>query len=72
MSTQRSRKAHTAPETQEYLRAAEVARRMHVSPRQVFRWLRAGTLDGIRIGKVVRVDPQSVDRLLASSRIGGH
>lgn len=49
------------------LKRAEVAERLHVSPRTVMRLGRSGALTEVRVGtRTVRITPESVDRLIES------
>ncbi len=50
------------------LTTPEVATRMRVSPRTVSRWIASGTLDCVRIGRVVRVPAEAVDVLIRSGK----
>jgi excisionase family DNA binding protein len=48
-----------------WLRAAEVAARLHVSPKTVTRWAKQGRLSHRRtLGGHRRYDPQLIDQLL--------
>lgn len=46
----------------------EVAERMRVSTRTVFRWIASGTLRSVQIGRVVRVPAEVVDALMRSGK----
>ncbi len=51
------------------LSMAEVARRMSVSKRTVLRWIESSILPAVRIGDVIRVDPQDLDQMLTHHRV---
>lgn len=46
------------------LRIPEVARRLNASEQEIRNALRAGKLDGFRLGRSWLIRPESVDRLL--------
>jgi excisionase family DNA binding protein len=51
--------------THAWLRAAEVAERLHVSPKTISRWAKDGRLPYRRtLGGHRRYDPQQIDQLL--------
>jgi excisionase family DNA binding protein len=51
--------------TRSWLRAAEVAARLHVSPKTVTRWAKQGRLLSRRtLGGHRRYDPQQIDQLV--------
>ena len=51
-----------------FLTIPEVAARMRASPRTVSRWIASGTLDCVRIRRVVRVAADAVDLLTRSGK----
>jgi excisionase family DNA binding protein len=54
-----------AQRTETLLDAHEVAQRLGVSVHAVRVWTRRGRLPAVRLGRVVRYDPRSVDAVLA-------
>ncbi len=48
----------------ELLTVTEVAHRFRVNPVTVYRWERDGTLEGIRVGGVVRFRAADIDAIL--------
>ncbi len=53
------------------LRAEDVARRLSISPRAVYRLAERGELPAIRWGRVVRFDPEALERWLAEHATNG-
>jgi len=49
---------------QPLLSVKEVAHKMNVSSRTVMRWLDAGWLKSIRIGGIIRIPPEDLQRLI--------
>ena len=47
----------------------QVAHRMNVSKRTVFRWIENGTLPALRVGAVIRIEPADLDRLIHEHQI---
>jgi excisionase family DNA binding protein len=43
----------------EHIPPAEFARRFSVSPVSVYRWIKAGKIPVVRLGKSVRIDPEA-------------
>jgi len=52
------------------LTADEVAERLSVDPSTVRAWARAGDLPAYRLGRVLRFDPELVDRWLSGQMVG--
>jgi excisionase family DNA binding protein len=52
----------------EWLRIREAARMLDVSTSTVRRWLYREKLDGFKVGRVVRVDRRSIERLAEAHR----
>jgi excisionase family DNA binding protein len=48
----------------EYLKPQQVAARLQISSRMVYKLIEAGTIPVIRIGRVVRVPADALDRWL--------
>ena len=46
-----------------YARMGEAAELLAVSEATVRKWLYAGTLEGIKVGRIARVDLRSIDKL---------
>lgn len=46
-----------------WLRIPEAARAMNVSESTVWRWLHREKLEGIKVGRVVRIDPDSIEKM---------
>jgi excisionase family DNA binding protein len=56
---------NTQPKTDQYLLAADVARRLHVSPKTVARWAQEGKLPHVRtLGGHRRYEPGAIDELV--------
>ena len=51
------------------LTLAQVAHRMNVSRRTVFRWIESGALPAVRLGAVIRIDPADLDRLIQNHQV---
>src|SRR5262245_51638064 len=49
-----------------YLTPEEIAERLKVVPRTVYRWLTTGSLRGIKLGRIWRVAPTDLQRFLGS------
>jgi excisionase family DNA binding protein len=52
------------------LTVPDVADQVQVSPRTVWRWIADGSLPCVRIGRMVRVDPDALERFLADHATG--
>lgn len=48
---------------------SQVARMLGVHPETIRRLIHDGRLDAIRVGRVLRVDPRSVDAFVARQRV---
>lgn len=59
----------TAP-TPEYLPTRVVAARLGVSAATVRDLISAGAIEGVRVGRLLRVEAASVDRYLSQQRVG--
>jgi len=46
------------------LKPEEVAERLAVSPKIVREWLRTGKIPGVRLGRLWRVDPAALERVI--------
>ncbi len=55
----------------EYVSPRELAESLGTSRGQIHRWIRAGRLRAIRIGKLVRIERAEADRFFADAAIGG-
>ena len=51
------------------LTLAQVAHRMNVSRRTVFRWIESGALPAVRLGAVIRIEPADLDRLIQNHQV---
>ena len=47
----------------------DVAKRCTISPRTVDNWMREGILPYLKIGKVIRFDPDAVDLAIARFKV---
>jgi excisionase family DNA binding protein len=47
-----------------YLTPEEIAERLKVVPRTVYRWLTTGSLRGVKLGRIWRVDPTDLQNFL--------
>lgn len=65
-------KTHTKPKPSELVSTAETAKRLGVSSNTVRALVADGDLTGYRIGRVVRIDSDSVETFLARNRMGGN
>jgi excisionase family DNA binding protein len=54
------------------LKVAEVARRLRVDPRTVYRMIRRGELHGVKAGRVWRVPTRSLEAFLQAADAGAH
>ncbi|MDO6522948.1 helix-turn-helix domain-containing protein [Shimia thalassica] len=52
------------------LTVSDVADRMYVSERTVFRWIKAGHLKAFRTGRVLRISEADLERFLHMYRTG--
>lgn len=53
----------------EFLRPAEAAERLNVSVWTIYRWIKAGKLDAIKVGRsTVRVPVKAIDRFIVDHR----
>ena len=43
----------------------EVANKLRVTPRTIYRWIKAGKLDAIKLGGVVRIEEDAYNRFIA-------
>ncbi len=50
--------------TEEYLTPAEIAKRLKITERTVYRWLDAGQLRGVKLGRVWRVRTNDLEKFL--------
>lgn len=48
----------------------DVAKRMNISERTVFRWIKTGKLKSVRVGRVVRVTPDDLNRFVQMHKSG--
>lgn len=55
----------------EFLTASEVAAKLRISRMTVTRWVRDGKLPAVRLGAVLRIPTEAVDRMLADAATGG-
>ena len=55
--------------THQLLTLRQVAHRMNVSKRTVFRWIENGALPAVRLGAVIRIEPADLDRLIQDHQI---
>ncbi len=55
--------------THQLLTLRQVAHRMNVSKRTVFRWIENGTSPALRVGAVIRIEPADLDRLIHEHQI---
>jgi excisionase family DNA binding protein len=53
---------------QPLLTVAQAAERLAVAPRTLYVWIQAGRLDCVRIGRLVRFEPSSLDRFIETHR----
>ena len=51
------------------LKKGDVAKRCTISPRTVDNWMREGILPYLKIGKVIRFDPDAVDLAIARFKV---
>jgi excisionase family DNA binding protein len=51
----------------EFVTVAEVAKRLRVSKMTVYRWVRSGDLESVRVGSLIRIYKRSFDQLLGQS-----
>lgn len=52
------------PDERPCLRVPEVAARLQVSPRQVYRLIAHGSLQSVRLGHGLRVEPEALTRFI--------
>jgi len=52
-----------------YYTTAEVAALLNVKPETVRRWLRDGTVRGVKIGRVHRIDSSDLDRAFGTDHV---
>lgn len=55
------------PET---LKVAEVAAKLRVDPRTVYRMIDRGELPAIRIGRLIRIPTEALEEMLAKTMLG--
>ena len=53
------------------LRVGDVAERLNVSERTVFRWLKSSDLTGHRFGRNLRISEADLEQFLAAAKITG-
>lgn len=59
--------AHNDPQRERLITMAEVARRLSVDRTTVGRWVRAGQVPALRVGRVIRLSWTEVQRVAAST-----
>lgn len=52
----------------EFLTIQEIASRFRVSKMTVYRWYHGGQVEGVRVGRLIRVKASSVEALLGGQR----
>ena len=55
---------------EEYLRPAEVAKRLKVSRRTVYNWMRDGSLAYLKAGKTCLITPSALEACLSGGKKG--
>ncbi|BBX30941.1 hypothetical protein MMAGJ_02230 [Mycolicibacterium mageritense] len=65
-------KTQTKPKTADLISTTETAKRLGVTSNMVRTLVADGHLIGYRIGRVVRIDSDSIESFLAKNRMGGH
>jgi len=53
----------------EWLSTQDAARRLGITPRTLYRFIDVGDLPAYRLGRVIRLKAEDVDRFIESSRI---
>ncbi len=59
------------PAADRFLTVQEVAELLHVSSMTVYRLIRGGQLQAIRVGRSYRLEPSAIDSYVARHRAGG-
>jgi excisionase family DNA binding protein len=55
-------------ERKQLLTTKQVADRMNVSQQTIFKWSRKGILPGVKLGYLLRFEPDAVEEFIASGR----
>lgn len=65
----RQREDHVMTDNRPLLRAQQVAERLNITPRHVYRLVEVGDLPAVRIGmKAVRIHPEDLDTYISDKR----
>jgi excisionase family DNA binding protein len=68
----RTEQRHLTVKYMKVLTVREAADLLKVKPQWVYKMVRAGGLPFVRLGRLIRIDEDSLERWLAERRSGGH
>ena len=56
-------------ETRRFYTVSEIAERLHLSTRTIRRLIERGELDAYRIGRLIRISPDGLQRFIEANRL---